>query len=46
MRNLILPIVPTDYYRNCFAYTGTKAWNALPEEMKYEKSIGAFKHKL
>ena len=45
-RNLALPVVKTDYYWNCFAYTGAKVWNALPEEMKYEKSMGAFKHKL
>ena len=33
-------------YRNSFAYTGAKVWNALPEEMKYEKSMRAFKNKL
>ena len=35
-RDLALPAVKTDYYRNSFAYTGAKVWNALPEEMKYE----------
>ena len=38
-RNLALPAVKTDYYRNSFAYTRAKIWNALPDEMKYEKSI-------
>ena len=35
-RNLALPAVKTDYYRNSFAYTGAKIWNALPDEMKLE----------
>ena len=30
-----LPAVKTDYYRNSFAYTGTKIWKALPDERKY-----------
>ena len=33
-RNLALPAVKTDYYRNSFAYAGAKIWNALPDEMK------------
>ena len=45
-RDLALPAVKTDYYRNSFAYTGAKVWNALPEEMKYEKSMRTFKNKL
>ena len=45
-RNLALPVVKTDYYRNSFAYTGAKIWNTLPDEMKYEKSMRAFKRKL
>ena len=45
-RDLALPAVKTDYYRNGFAYTGAKVWNVLPEEMKYEKSMRAFKNKL
>ena len=45
-RNLALPAVKTDYYRNSFAYTGEKIWNALPDEMKYGKSMRAFKRKL
>ena len=44
-RNLALPAVKTDY-RNSFAYTGAKIWNALPDEMKYEKSMRTFKRKL
>ena len=45
-RDLALPAVKTDYYRNSFAYTGAKVGNALPQEMKYEKSMRALKHKL
>ena len=45
-RNLTLPAVKTDYCRNSFADTGAKIWNALPDEMKYEKSMKAFNHKL
>ena len=45
-RNLALPAVKTDYYRNSFAYTGAKIWNALPDELKYEKSMRTFKRKL
>ena len=45
-RNLAPPAVTTDYYRNSFAYTGAKIWNALPDEMKYEKSMKTFKRKL
>ena len=45
-RNLALPAVKTDYYRNSFAYTGAKIWNALPDEMKYEKSMRTFKRNL
>ena len=45
-RNPALPVVKTDYYRNCLAYTGAKVWNALPDEMGYGNSKGALKHKL
>ena len=45
-RNLALPAVKTDHCRNSFAYPGAKIWNALPDEMKYEKSMRAFKRKL
>ena len=45
-RNLALPAVKTNYYQNNFAYTGAKIWNALPDEMRYEKSMKAFKRKL
>ena len=44
--NLALPVVKPDYYWKSFAYTGAKTWNALPDDMKCEKSIGAFKTKL
>ena len=38
--NLALPAVKTSYYRNSFAYTGAKVWNALPDDLKGKKSIG------
>ena len=44
--NLALPAVKTNYYRNSFAYTGAKVWNALPDNLKGEKSTAAFKNKL
>ena len=36
----------TLYYRKSFAYNGAKVWNALPDEIKCERSIGAFKDRL
>ena len=33
-------------YRKSFAYTVAKVWNALPDEIKCERSIGAFKDRL
>ena len=44
--NLALPAVKTNYYRNSFAYTGAKVWNALPDNLKGEKSTAVFKNKL
>lgn len=35
-RNLTLPAVKAEYYRNSFAYTRAKIWNALPDEGNYE----------
>lgn len=40
-QNLALPKVKTNYFWNCFAYTGATVLNVLTEEMKYEKSMGA-----
>ena len=45
-RILVLAAVKTDHYQNSFAFYGAKIWNALPDEMKYEKSTRAFKYKL
>ena len=45
-RNVALPAVKTDYYRNSFDYNRAKIWNALPNKMKYEKSMRAFKRTL
>ena len=44
--NLALPAVKTDCYRKSFAYTGAKCWNALPDELKCERSFGAIKDRL
>ena len=47
---LVLPLnswqLKTNYYQNSFDYAGAKVWNALPDDLKGEKSIGAFKNKL
>ena len=47
---LVLPLnswqLKTNYYQNSFDYTAAKVWNALPDDLKGEKSIGAFKNKL
>ena len=43
---LALPVAKTDYYRKSFAYTEAKVWNLLPEEMRSERSLSAFKNKL
>ena len=40
--NLALTAVKTDCYRKSFAYTGAKCWNALPDELKCDRSFGAF----
>ena len=44
--NLKLPKVRTDLYKNSFAYTGAKLWNSLPESLKKERSLPAFKKKI
>ena len=42
-RNLALPpAVKTNYYSTTLLII----WNTLPDEMKYERSMRAFKHKL
>ena len=46
MWNLALLAVKTDYYQKSFAYTGAKAWNALPDDMKCEKSNGSFSEQI
>ena len=47
---LVLPLnswqLKTNYYQNSFDYAGAKVWNALRDDLKGEKSIGAFKNKL
>ena len=47
---LVLPLsswqLRTNYYQSSFDYAGAKVWNALPDDLKGEKSIGAFKNKL
>ena len=44
--NLALFYLLTLCYRKSFAYTVAKVWNALPDEIKCERSIGAFKDRL
>ena len=36
----------TELYRNSFAFTGAKIWNELPEDLKTEPSLIAFKKKI
>ena len=47
---LVLPLnswqLKTSYYQNSFDYAGAKVWNALPDDLNGEKSIGTFKNKL
>ena len=47
---LVLPLnswqLKTNDYQNSFDYAGAKVWSALPDNLKGEKPIGAFKKKL
>ena len=45
-KNIALPKTRTDYYRKRFAFTGAKLWNALPKNLKEERSLEVFKTKL
>ena len=44
--NLELPKNRTNYYKNSFAFSGAKVWNALPSNLKEEASLERFKTKL
>ena len=44
--DLALPAPRTGFYRNSFAYTGAKLWNALSNDMECIKSIRGFKNRL
>ena len=41
--DLELPKCRTNYYRNNFAFSGSKVWNALPRHLKGETSLDKFK---
>ena len=43
---LALPAVKTNCYRKSFACTGAKFWNALPDELKRQRSFGAIRNRL
>ena len=36
----------TNYYKNSFAFSGAKVWNALPRHLKEETSLNKFKSEL
>ena len=42
IKNIVLPKTTTDYYRKSFAFTGAKLWNALPKNLKEERSLEVF----
>ena len=44
--NLALPAVKTNCYWKSFACTGAKFWNALPDELKCERSFGDIRNRL
>ena len=44
--NFEIPNARTELYRNSSAYTGVKIWNELPEDLKTEPSLNAFKNKI
>ena len=44
--NLEIPNVRTEIYRKSFAFTGAKIWNNLPDDLKKEPSLNAFKKKI
>ena len=45
-QNFETPNARTELYRNSFAFTGAKIWNKLPEDLKTEPSLNAFRKKL
>ena len=44
--SLEIPPARTSLFRNCFAFTGALTWNALPEHIKEQSSVSAFKRKI
>jgi hypothetical protein len=40
---LILPRAQTEFLKKSFAFSGTKVWNELPEEVKCSNSLQIFK---
>ena len=45
-QNIALLKSRTGYYRKSFAFTGAKLWNALPNNLKEERSLEVFKNEL
>lgn len=44
MNMLYVPKPRTEIYRGCFAYSGAKIWNSLPNLVKNANSVNEFKH--
>ena len=44
--DLELPNCRTNYYKDSFAFSGAKVWNALPRHLKEETSLDDFKSEL
>ena len=44
--DLVIPKTRTNYYKNSFAFSGVKVWNALPCSLKQQTSLDRFKAKI
>ena len=44
--SLALPMPRTEFLKKSFKYSGAKLWNNLPDNIKHDKSLAAFKRKL
>ena len=43
--NLYPPKPRLEFFRKSFDYTGTKVWNALPNEVREAENLASFKNK-
>ena len=43
---LAVPLPHTNYYRNCFCYSGAVLWNNFPSDIKQTKSLTSFRQLL